>query len=159
MERQSKFNVGKEADDRTCDGIVFDSSAEMKYYRDVICDGIACGEILSYERQKPYVLQEKFTRGGKTVSAITYKADFVVKYRDGHEQVIDIKGCPDNVAKIKRKLFWFKYPEIDYVWIGYSKVDGGWVTYEEIQAGRRERKTQKRKLKEKKENGKHEKRV
>lgn len=154
MERQSKFNVGKSKEDKTFEGIVFDSSTEMKYYRDVILPAIEAGEIIKCERQKPYILQGKFIHGNKTISAITYKADFVVVYKDGHEQVIDIKGCPDNIAKLKRKLFWFKYPEVDYIWIGYSKVDGGWVAYEEIQSGRRERKTQKKKEKEKKENGK-----
>ena len=77
---------------------------------------------------------------------IEYKADFFIIFKDGREQVIDIKGCPDAVAKMKRKMFWFVYPNIEYLWIGYSKLDGGWVTYETIQAGRKQRKKQ-RKLK------------
>ena len=157
MNRQSsKFNVDKSTDNRTCNAIVFDSAAEMRYYKDVILPAFERGEIIKYEMQKSYMLQDKFTRNSKTISAITYKADFVVTYADMHEQVIDIKGCPDSVAKLKRKLFWFKYPEIDYIWIGYSKIDGGWVTYEEIQTGRRKRKAQKRLKEEKKGNGKKE---
>lgn len=57
---------------------------------------------------------------------------------------------PDNVALLKRKLFWFKYPEIDYQWICYSKIDsqskddGGWVSYDTVKKGRTERKKQKK---------------
>lgn len=35
MER-TKFNVDKDKAKRTCEGIVFDSVMEMKYYRDVV---------------------------------------------------------------------------------------------------------------------------
>ena len=150
MVRASKFNVAKDKTDRIYNGIVFDSAIEMKYYRDVVIPGLESGEIVNCERQKVYILQEKFQHAGKTISAITYKADFVVQYKDGSLCVVDIKGCPDNVAKLKRKLFWFKYPDISYEWIGYSKLDGGWTTYEKIQAGRKERK--KIKERNKKEN-------
>lgn len=152
MSRESKFNVGKDKTDRTYDGIVFDSSVEMKYYRDVILPEIETGHIVKYERQKKYILQPSYTHNGKKVQPIEYKADYYVVFADGREQVIDIKGCPDAVAKLKRKLFWYVYPDIDYIWIGYSKVDGGWVTYETIQNGRKERrKLKKAKAKENKD--------
>lgn len=146
MERRSKFNVGKDKGDREFDGIVFDSVVEMKYYRDVILPAVSAGEIVKFERQKKYILQPKFKHNNKNVQPIEYKADFFVVFKDGKEQVIDIKGCPDAVAKMKRKMFWFVYPNIEYLWIGYSKLDGGWVTYETIQTGRKQRKKQ-RKLK------------
>ena len=47
-------------------------------------------------------------------------------------------------------MFWYVYPDIDYVWLVYSPIDGGengWVTYEEKQAGVRARKKAKKKLK------------
>lgn len=93
---------------------------------------------------KKYILQPAFTRGGKKVQAIEYKADFYTVDKDGKETVIDIKGCPDNVAKLKRKMFWYIYPDLDYVWIGFSKIDGGWTTYEAIKTGRKQRKKKKR---------------
>lgn len=152
MERTSKFNVGKDKTDRTFDGIVFDSSVEMKYYAEVILPGVEDGSILKFERQKKYILQPSYTHCGKKVQPIEYKADFYVVYADGREQVIDIKGCPDAVAKLKRKMFWYVYPNIEYVWIGFSKIDGGWTTYEAIQSGRKERKKLKQaKAKEKKD--------
>ena len=128
---RSKFNVDRDNSDRTCDGIVFDSKVEMWFYRDVILPGVETGEIKEYELQKPYELQPKFKHDGNTVREITYVADFYVKYKDGHEEVIDIKGFPDAVAKLKRKLFWFAYPEITYKWLSYVKKYGGWIEYDE----------------------------
>lgn len=153
MTMRSKFNVSGDLSNRTCDGIVFDSALEMQYYRDVVLPGVQRGEILRWERQKKYILQDKFKHGDKTVLPIDYKADFFIVYSNGRERVIDIKGCPDATAKLKRKMFWYRYPNVDYVWIGHSKPDGGWVTYETIQEGRRLRKKMKRNSKGEKENG------
>lgn len=148
MSETSKYNVGKDKADRTFNGIVFDSAMEMKYYRDVILPALEHGTIRYFERQKKYILQPSFIRGGKKILPIEYKADYYVQYTDGREEVIDIKGCPDNVALLKRKLFWYVYPGVDYKWIGYSRVDGGWTSYEAIKQGRAER----RRMKKQKEN-------
>lgn len=147
MKRQSKFNVGKSKDDRTYEGTVFDSAVEMKYYRDVIMPALNNGEIVRCEKQKSYVLQPSFMHNGKKILPIEYKADFVVVYKNGNEQVVDIKGYANDVAKLKRKLFWYTYPDIEYVWIGYSGIDGGWVTYETIKDGRQQRKKNKQDIK------------
>lgn len=154
---QSKYNVGKDKEKRTFENIVFDSALEMRYYVDVILPGYNSGEIIEYERQKKYILQKSFIRNGKKISPIEYKADFYVKYKNGDEKIIDIKGCPDAGAKLKRKLFWYVYPDIDYVWLGFSRLDGGWVTYEEIQAGRKTRRKLKEQQKGAKGNGNKEK--
>lgn len=140
MTGRSKFNVGKDKTDRTYNGIVFDSVVEMKYYRDVILPKTQSGEITYFERQKRYELQPSYVYQGKKIRPIDYKADFYIEYKNGNIVVIDIKGCPDSVAKLKRKMFSYKYPSIDYQWIGYSKISGGWKTYEEIEAGRKQRK-------------------
>lgn len=131
MER-SKFNVDKDFEKRTCNGIVFDSVLEMKYYRDVVLPGVESGDIAQYELQKKYILQDGFVRNGKRVLPITYVADFYIEYSDGRVEVIDIKGCPDNTAKLKRKLFWFRYPEINYLWVSYIKKYGGWGNYDDF---------------------------
>ena len=152
MER-SKFNVDKDKEKRTHDGIVFDSLLELRYYRDVLCPKVESGEVAHYELQKKYTLQPGFKRNGKTVLPITYVADFYIEYADGHIEVIDTKGCPDSVAKLKRKLFWHTYPDIDYRWITYVKKWGGWLEYEAVQALRNEEKRRKDK-KEDTEHGK-----
>lgn len=142
--RESKFNVDKDKDKRTYNGIVFDSVLEMKFYRDVLCPLVESGDVVKLELQKPYELQPKFTHDGKTVQAIRYVADFYIVTKDGHEIVIDTKGCPDSKAIIKRKLFWFKFPDTDYRWVCYSKIDGGWCDYEYVKKRRAERKREKK---------------
>lgn len=140
---RTKFNVDKDKGKRTFDGIVFDSQLEMKYFRDVVCPGVESGEVARYELQKKYELQPKFTHNGKTIPPITYVADFYIEYADGHTEVIDIKGCPDSVARIKRKMFWRVYPDVCYRWISYVKKWGGWLDYETVQALRKEQKRNK----------------
>ena len=126
---RSKYNVSDSPESRTYEGIVFDSKVEMKYYRDVVLPLVGSGNIVKCELQKPYILQPKFTRNGKTIIAI---------------EVIDIKGMPDSVAKLKRKLFWYVYPNIDYKWVCWSKVDGGWCDYDIVTKNRQNRKRVKR---------------
>ena len=134
---RSKYNVSSDKSKRTCDGIVFDSELEMKYYRDVILPGVECGDIISYELQKKYELQPKFKHENQSVRAIDYVADFFIIYKDGHQEVIDTKGMPDSVAKLKRKLFWFKYPDVTYKWLTYVKKFGGWADFDYVQKQRR----------------------
>ena len=52
---------------------------------------------------------------------------------------------PDSVAKIKRKMFWYKYPGMDYQWITYVKKFGGWLDYETVKSLRKEEKRNKNK--------------
>ena len=151
---RTKFNVDRDNSDRSYNGITFDSKVEMQYYRDIVLPGFESGEIESYDLQKSYELQPKFEHNGTVVRAITYVADFYVRYADGREEVIDIKGFPDSVAKLKRKLFWYTYPEITYKWLSYVKKYGGWIEYEERTALKRAEK--KMNKKENKENGRSE---
>ena len=141
---RTKFNVDKDISKRTYEGITFDSILEMKYFRDVLCPKVESGDVVKYEVQKPYELQPKFIRNNKTVLPIKYIADFFIVYRDGHEEVIDTKGCPDSVAILKRKLFWYHYPTIDYKWITYVKKFGGWIEYEEYKKLKKEEKQKQR---------------
>ena len=145
---RSKYNVDKDVSKRTYNNITFDSILEMKYYPDVLCPLVERGDVVDYELQKPYELQPKFKHDGKTVQPIKYVADFFIVYKDGHEEVIDTKGCPDIVALIKRKMFWYCYPDVDYKWICYSKIDGGWCDYTFVKKQRAERKRKKKETQE-----------
>lgn len=123
---RSKYHVSaKEA--RTYDGIVFDSKAEMEYYRDVVLPKYHTGEIESFELQKPFVLQPGFRRDGKSVRAITYVCDFYLIYKEGHTEVIDVKGMATPEAKLKRKMFWYKYPDENLIWV--MKKGKNWTVY------------------------------
>lgn len=116
----------------------------MRYFRDVLCPKVESGEVTHYELQKVYELQPKYIHNGKTVLPITYVADFFIRYRDGHEEVIDTKGCPDSIAKIKRKMFWYIYPDTNYQWITYVEKWGGWLPYEEVNSLRKKAKLNKK---------------
>lgn len=142
---RSKFNVDSQTDTRTYHGITFDSVMEMRFYSEFCIPKLESGELKQVDLQVAYELQPKFKHNDLTVKAITYVADFVLTASDGTVTVIDIKGMPDTTAKIKRKLFWYHYPDVDYKWITYSKIDGGWCEYEVVQKARRQRKKEKMK--------------
>lgn len=144
MER-SKYNVDKNKETRTYNGIVFDSRLEMRYYRDVLCPRVESGEVTNYELQKKFELQPGFSRNGKKVLPITYVSDFYIEYADGHIEVIDIKGMPDSVAELKRKMFWYKYPDMDYQWITYVEKFGGWLSHDTVKSLRKQAKRNKNK--------------
>lgn len=149
-ENRSKYNVDtKDVMARSFDGITFDSILEMKYYRDVILPQVRSGDIISFELQKEYTLQPKFKYGEKTVQPILYVADFFITYKDGSSEVIDTKGYADSTAKMKRKMFWYLYPNLPYRWICYSKIDGneenkGWCDYDYVKSQRQKRKSQRK---------------
>lgn len=140
---RSKFNVSGDKTKRTYNDITFDSELEMRYYRDIILPNVDNGMIKKFELQKEYVLQEKFKHDDKTIQPIKYVADFYIEYSDGRIEVLDTKGMADATAKLKRKMFWYEFPDIEFKWIGYSKIDGGFVDYEYIQQQRRLRKKRK----------------
>ena len=79
-------------------------------------------------------------------------ADFYIEYASGECEVIDIKGCADSVARMKRKMFWYLYPDLPYRWLTYVKKYGGWVDYDEVTRLRRAaKKEQKEKEQEERE--------
>lgn len=135
---RTKYNVDSNTLKRTYNGIVFDSIIEMNYYRDVCIPMLESGQLTDVGLQIPFELQEKFIHDGLTVRPITYVADFVLCFADGHEEVVDVKGMADSTAILKRKLFWHKYPDRIYKWISYVKKYGGWIDYDELRRKRRE---------------------
>ncbi len=107
--RRNKYNNRKV----TVDGITFDSAKESEYYSQLKMLKKA-GVIKDFERQVPYELQPKFKRDGKTVRAIKYIADFVAIYPDSSVEVVDVKGDPTEVYKLKRKMLLYHYPDINF---------------------------------------------
>ena len=101
-----KYNVvSKER--RTVDGITFDSMAEMNRYLELKMLAKS-GVISGLELQPKFLLIPKTEKGGK---AVYYKADF--KYtKDGKTVYEDVKGVQTEVYKLKKKLLFYKYPDI-----------------------------------------------
>lgn len=123
---------------RTYKGITYDSLLEMQFYKEYIEPRIETGEIIKCERQVSYTLQEGFTYKGKKILPIKYKSDFDVTYSDGRFVVYDVKGNPDNLSLLKRKLFWFRYPDTELVFICRCLKYGGWIKYDELKKRRKE---------------------
>ena len=97
----------------TVDGIKFDSEMESHYYI-YLKQLKEIGEVVDFVLQPTYLLQEGFDLNGKRIRPITYKADFKVIYKDGHEEVIDVKGKLTEEFKIKRKMLLYRYRDINF---------------------------------------------
>ena len=95
------------------DGFKFDSEMESHYYL-YLKQLKEIGEVVDFVLQPTYLLQEGFDLNGKRIRPITYKADFKVIYKDGHEEVIDVKGKLTEEFKIKRKMLLYRYRDINF---------------------------------------------
>ena len=95
------------------DGFKFDSEMESHYYL-YLKQLKEMGKVVDFILQPTYLLQEGFDLNGKRIRAITYKADFKVIYKDGHEEVIDVKGKLTEEFKIKRKMLLYRYRDINF---------------------------------------------
>ncbi|MEK5469322.1 DUF1064 domain-containing protein [Paenibacillus sp. FSL R7-0210] len=95
------------------DGIRFDSKAEAQRYRELMLLKHA-GEVTDIVLQPSYVLMPGFKHEatGERVQAIRYKADFLVTYADGHQEIEDVKGVKTEVYRIKKKLFMHLHPDL-----------------------------------------------
>lgn len=142
---RSKFNVSNKTEKRTVGNILFDSELEAKYYRDYILSLLEAGEIVRYEIQPRYILQEAFKHKDKQYKKVEYVADFLIEYRDEKEVIVDVKGMATETAKLKKKWFLKQYPDKELIWVNYSKIDGGWVDIDLISKNRKKRKKERMK--------------
>lgn len=110
FEKRSKYNAKK----TVVDGITFDSKKEADYYCELKMLKMA-GKVKEYELQVPFELLPSFKYKGKTIRGVKYTADFVVKYTDGHTEVVDVKGMRTEAYKLKKKLLLSKNPDINFV--------------------------------------------
>ena len=97
----------------TAYGRTWDSAKELKEYEKLLLLQKA-GAIKTIEIQPIFVLQPSYKRGGKTIRAMKYIADFRLVLSDGKEIVIDVKGFKTPVYELKKKLLLYKYPDIDF---------------------------------------------
>jgi hypothetical protein len=95
------------------DGTWFDSKAEAKRYKELMLLKRA-RVVTEVELQPSYVLMPGFRHKatGKRVQPITYKADFLVTYADGHQEIEDVKGVRTPVYLLKKKLFMNLHPDL-----------------------------------------------
>ncbi|MGL5327892.1 MAG: DUF1064 domain-containing protein [Peptostreptococcaceae bacterium] len=99
------------------DGLKFDSKVEGKFYEH-LKQLKENGDVLEFECQPKYLLQEAFKHHGKTIRKIEYIADFRVVYANGEEWVYDIKGMKplaDNIIKVKMLKYLNRDMNFSYV--------------------------------------------
>ena len=92
-------------------GITFDSKAEETRYKQLLLMQKA-NYITDLELQPRFLLQESFKKNGKTYRKIEYIADFMYEEK-GKVIIEDVKGMETKEFKIKRKLFEYKYPDLE----------------------------------------------
>lgn len=98
----------------TIDGFTFHSQKEGDYYCEVKLRFNA-GDILGFELQPEFILQEAFTDSmGKKHRAIKYKADFRILHSVYEQEIVDVKGMKTKEYMIKKKLFLKRYPEFKF---------------------------------------------
>lgn len=93
-------------------GIEFDSKTEAEYYLFLKSDP----EVVGIELQPQYMLLEGFyitTREGKRKKRRDWKftADFLVTYKDGTQEVIDVKGYANDRFPYMKKMFEYRYKQ------------------------------------------------
>ena len=93
------------------DMYVFDSIAESRRYKELALLEKS-GEIENLQLQPKFLLQDSFKKNGKTYRKIEYIADFMYEEK-GKVIVEDVKGMETKEFKIKRKLFEYKYPDLE----------------------------------------------
>lgn len=100
----------------TVDGETFDSQREYAVYCELKLLQRA-GKVVEIERQPEFLLQEPFRRGKANYPAIKYRADFRVTYRDGRQEVIDVKStitARNREYRMKLKMLLYKNPELNF---------------------------------------------
>lgn len=124
------------------DGIKFDSKMEADFYKHLL-ELKEQGTVVDFTLQPVFELIPKFVVNGKKRLASKYKADFLVRYVDGSEEIIDVKGFETTDFKLKKKLFEYRYSK-EIICISFSKMDGGWIMLEDLKKARAARRKAKK---------------
>ena len=95
------------------DGITFDSKKESKRYYELKLLEKA-NEIKNLELQVEYELQPSFKKNGVCYRSIVYVADFVYYDNKLNRTIVeDVKGYKTETYRLKKKLFEYKYPDLE----------------------------------------------
>ena len=95
------------------DEIRFDSKLEARRYCELKLLQRA-NEIKNLRRQVTFELQPSYRKNNKTIRAINYIADFVYYDVKKDKTIIeDTKGFKTEIYKLKKKMFEYKYPDLE----------------------------------------------
>lgn len=84
--------------------LTFDSGLELYFYKLLESNNL----LENLKMQEPFELQASFKHQGSTIRKIEYVSDF---YLTDIKTVIETKGLLEEKAKIKHKIFKFKYQD------------------------------------------------
>ena len=95
-------------------GETFDSQREAQVYLTLL-DEQKRGKVKHIQRQPRFTLIPAFQhRGWHKERPVVYTADFDVYYADGRRKVIEVKGYKTRDYIIRRKLFLYNNPDVDF---------------------------------------------
>lgn len=95
------------------DGIEFDSKKESMRYQELKLLERA-GKIRDLKLQPEYELIPKFKKNNKTYRKTIYKADFSYFDIESNKYITeDVKGFKTDVYKLKKKLFEYRYNDLE----------------------------------------------
>lgn len=95
------------------DGVTFDSRKEGRRYRELRLLERS-GVIKDLCLQPRFLLQEAYSKNGKAVRKIEYIADFSYYDLEKDKFVVeDVKGVKTDVYRLKKKIFEYKYPDLE----------------------------------------------
>ena len=111
ISKQSKYKNKKVL----IDGIEFDSRLEAnRYFQLKILE--KAKEIKDLRRQVKFELQESYKKNNKRIQSINYVADFVYyDFRKNKTIVEDTKGFKTEIYKLKKKIFEYKYKDLEII--------------------------------------------
>ena len=95
------------------DGILFDSKLEAERYKQ-LKELEQKGVIKNLQLQKNFELIPKFKKRGKVYRKTSYRADFTYTIVATDETIVeDTKGFKTDVYLLKKKLFEYKFPNLE----------------------------------------------
>lgn len=95
------------------DGITFDSLKEGNRYRELKLLERA-GLIKDLKLQPAFLLIPSFKKNGKTYRKAEYIADFMYYDIEKNKTIVeDTKGFRTDIYKLKKKLFEYKYKDLE----------------------------------------------
>lgn len=92
---------------------MFDSAAEERYYTTQVMPRLATGIISSCEIHQSFEVVEAVKHNGMAYKNRIYTPDFILKFRDGSTDIVEIKGREIKKLQrdypLRRQLFIIKY--------------------------------------------------
>lgn len=117
------------------DGIKFDSRMEANYYLELKLM-LNKKQIVSFKRQPHFELAPAGkTSWGQQYTKVVYTPDFLVEYPDGHVEAVEVKGRETEAFGVRKRLFYYLYPNIMLKIITYS-TSYGWIELSELKKKR-----------------------